>query len=84
MMTATRKPKPRRTEVRATYRFAPDVKNGITKTSETANRSENLQAEYLIKLGLLAVAGIDTTKLTIGQITDKFDELYGDSEAGSI
>ena len=76
MTALLRKAKQKRDEIKVTYRVVPDVKNAILRTSEDANRSENLQAEYLIKLGLLAIAGIDTTKLTSGQITDKFDTLY--------
>ena len=76
MTALLRKAKQKRDEIKVTYRVVPDVKNAILRTSEDANRSENLQAEYLIKLGLLAIAGIDTTKLTSGQITDKFDALY--------
>ena len=77
MTTLLRMAKQKREEIKVTYRVVPDVKSAILRTSEGANRSENLQAEYLIKLGLLAIAGIDTTKMTAGQITDKFAEIYG-------
>ena len=79
-MTTTRKPKAKREMIKTAYRLLPAIKYGVSRTSDVAHRSENAQVEYLLKLGLLAIAGIEPTKLTAGQITDKFDELYGNSE----
>lgn len=71
-----RKPKGKRDEIKVTYRLAPAVKNGIITTAEITKRSENLHAEYLLMLGLLAIAGIDTTKLTPQEVDSKFTEIY--------
>ncbi len=75
-----RKPKPKREEIKVNYRLAPDVKNGVANTADIAGRSENLQAEYLLKLGLLAVKGIDTTKMNDEEILNRFMQIYGEIE----
>lgn len=72
-----RKPKPKREEIKVNYRLAPDVKNGVSSTAEIAARSENLQAEYLLKIGLLSVKGVDVTKLGDEEIVNQFNRLYG-------
>ncbi|HEY9894756.1 MAG TPA: hypothetical protein V6D34_04975 [Candidatus Sericytochromatia bacterium] len=45
-------PRKKRDEVRTNYRLEPDVKKQITDTADEDGRSENMQAEYLIRLGL--------------------------------
>ncbi len=70
----------KREEIRSTYRFQPEVKKAIEKTSEIANRSENLQAEYLIRLGLLVIAGEEPAKMTEQQIMESFNKIYGVAE----
>jgi len=45
-------PRKKREEVKISYRFAPEVKAQIEEAAEEDGRSENLQAEYLLKLGL--------------------------------
>lgn len=73
-----RKPKPKREEIKVNYRLAPDVKNGVAATAEIAGRSENLQAEYLLKLGLLSVKGVDTTKMNDEEVITHFNKFYGE------
>lgn len=75
-----RKPKTKREEIKVNYRLAPEVKNGVANTAEIAGRSENLQAEHLLRLGLLAVKGIDTTKMNDEQILNQFMQIYGGNE----
>lgn len=65
---------------KATYRLDEKVKNGINTTAEMQGRSENMQAEYLLKLGLLANSGVDTTKLNALEVVNKFDEVFGAEE----
>lgn len=80
MLVATempRKPKPRREEIKVNYRLAPEVKNGVFTASEISGRSENLQAEYLLKVGLLAIKNIDISKMTDEEINVKFSSIYG-------
>lgn len=79
-LSMPRKPKPKREEIKVNYRLAPDVKNGVAVTAEIAGRSENLQAEHLLKLGLLAVKGIDATKITDEEINIQFNKIYGNEE----
>jgi|GEM_PF-1134381 len=45
-------PRKKREEVKTNYRLAPEVKAQIAETAEEDGRSENLQAEHLIRLGL--------------------------------
>lgn len=72
-----RKPKPKREEIKVNYRLDPVVKNGVYTTSEMSGRSENLQAEYLLKVGLLAIKKIDTSNLTDAEINEKLVSIYG-------
>lgn len=51
-MTCTLMPRKKREEIKATYRLAPEVKKQVEDSAEEDGRSENLQAEYLLKLGL--------------------------------
>lgn len=76
-----RKPKTKRNEIKVNYRLAPDVKNGVARTAEIARRSENLHAEYLLRLGLLVIKGVDATKLTDEEIFKEFSKLYENEEA---
>ncbi|WP_026082272.1 hypothetical protein [Mastigocladopsis repens] len=69
-----------REETKATYRLLSSVKDGIVRTAQLAGRSENLQAEHLLKLGLLAIAGIDPTRFTPQEIEEAFNNLYGEEE----
>ena len=72
-----RKKKPR-DEVKATYRLDRVVKNGVSYTADVAGRSENLQAEYLLKVGLLIVTGINPSGLTQEDINAKIEDLFGE------
>lgn len=76
-----RKPKAKREEIKVTYRLTPDVKNAVVGTAEVSSRSENLQAEYLLKLGLLSFSGIDVTQLNQQQVSEKFAEIYGETDS---
>lgn len=80
-LSMPRKPKPKREEIKVNYRLAPDVKNGVASTAEIAARSENLQAEYLLKIGLLVVKGIDATKMGDEEIVNQFNKFYGSEES---
>lgn len=75
-----RKPKPKREEIKVNYRLAPDVKNGVFITSEVSGRSENLQAEYLLKIGLLALKNKYLTTMNDEEINKTFIDIYGESE----
>ncbi|MFL9458383.1 hypothetical protein AB0756_39690 [Tolypothrix campylonemoides VB511288_2] len=74
------RPKKQREEVQTTFRVDPVVKRAIEQTAEIATRSVNNHIEYLLKLGLLAFAGIDPNSLSQAQIAAKFEEIYGDKE----
>lgn len=76
-----RKPKAKRNEIKVNYRLAPEVKSGVARTAEIARRSENLHAEYLLRLGLLVIKGVDATKLTDEEIFKEFSKLYENEEA---
>lgn len=69
-----------REEAKVTYRLLSTVKDGIVRTAQLSGRSENLQAEHLLKLGLLAISGVDPTRFTPQEIEDRFNELYGEAE----
>lgn len=62
---------------KATYRFSDTVKRAVVTLAQIDGRSENLQVEYLIKLGSLAHSGIDIAKLSHREVTEKFEELFG-------
>ena len=83
MILSMTKPKRKREEVRTNYRLAPDVKNAVESTAEIASRSENLHAEYLLKLGLIVLAGVNPTRMTHQQVSDQFNELYGNKDVES-
>ncbi len=76
-----RKPKPKREEIKVNYRLIPSVKNNVALSAEKAGRSENLQAEYLMKIGLLFTAGVDISKMNDGEILNKFIEIFGEDES---
>ena len=65
-----------RDEVKATYRLDRVVKNGVSYTADVAGRSENLQAEYLLKVGLLMVTGINPSGLTPEDINARIEDLF--------
>ncbi|NJM20817.1 MAG: hypothetical protein HC874_24980 [Richelia sp. SL_2_1] len=65
---------------KATYRLDEKVKNGVNTTAEMQGRSENMQAEYLLKLGLLANSGINTSTMNALEVVNKFDEIFGADE----
>uniref|UniRef100_A0A0C1QR14 Uncharacterized protein n=1 Tax=Tolypothrix bouteillei VB521301 TaxID=1479485 RepID=A0A0C1QR14_9CYAN len=80
MTLSMARPRKQREEVQTTFRVDPVVKRAIEQTAEVATRSVNNHIEYLIKLGLLAFAGIDPNSLSQAQIAAKFEEIYGDKE----
>lgn len=67
-----------RDEVKTTYRLDRVVKNGVSYTADVAGRSENLQAEYLLKIGLLVVTGIDPLGMTQEDINTRIEELFSE------
>ena len=69
-----------RDEVKATYRFDRTVKDGIAYTAEVAGRSENLQTEYLVKLGLLLVSGMNPKEMTQQEINSNIEDLFSGNE----
>ena len=75
-----RKPKAKREEIKVNYRLVPEVKSNIAASAEIAGRSENLHAEYLLRLGLLANKGIDASKLTDDEMLKKFSQVFGSEE----
>ncbi len=72
----SKKPKSKREEIKVNYRLVPEVKNGVFTTAELSGRSENLQAEYLLKLGLLVIKGINPTAMNPDEINTHFHKLY--------
>jgi hypothetical protein len=77
VITMPRKPKPKRDEIKVSYRLAPEVKTALAESAETSGRSENLQVEYLLKVALLSLKNIDVSKMNDAQINLRFDSLYG-------
>ena len=57
-----------------TYRLMPKVISAVKYIAEKSNRSDNQQAEILIKVGFLQVLGIDISGLNELDILRKFDD----------
>jgi len=51
-MVSTLATKKRRETVTVTYRLSPETKELISKAASEDTRSENLEAEFLLKLGI--------------------------------
>ena len=63
-----------------TYRLAPTVKAAISESAEKHSRSENQQAEFLLKVGYLHTSGVNINGLSDREIIEKFDELTSELE----
>lgn len=77
-----RKPRVKRNATAVTFRLSPLVKAAISVSAEKYSRSENQQAEFLLKVGYIQTSGISTDKMSDGEIIEKFDELA--SELGDF
>lgn len=73
-----RKPRAKRDVVSTTYRFTRDVKDAVAESAEKNNRSENQQAEFLIKVGYLHTFGIDLNNISDRDVIDQFDKLMSE------
>ncbi|MBD2509001.1 hypothetical protein H6G91_17190 [Nostoc muscorum FACHB-395] len=65
----------KREEWKVNYRLAPNVKLAVSKSADIAGRSENLQAEYLLKIGYLHTRGVNTYGMSDLQIVEKFEDV---------
>lgn len=69
-----RKPRPKRGASAITYRLMPSVKEAVKESASRYGRSDNQQAEYLLKIGYLHTLGIDLKNLNDAEILARFDE----------
>lgn len=70
-----RRPRGKRDITPITYRLTPSVKNCVAEIADLIGRSENLQAEFFIKVGYLYSQGVNTYGMSETQIAQKFDEI---------
>jgi|GEM_PF-2861895 len=75
-----RKPRAKRIATSVTYRIAPTVKDCVTISADKYGRSDNQQAEYLLKLGYMHTIGINISSLSEREILEKFDEITMDNK----
>ncbi|MHC5930829.1 GIY-YIG nuclease family protein [Nostoc sp.] len=71
----TRNNRFKRPERKVNYRLDPRVKEAVSQTGRVAGRSENLQAEYFLKVGYLHDLGLNIFGLTEKQIIQKFEDV---------
>ena len=76
--TQQRKSKGRKPVTPVTYRLTPSVKLAVAKVSELTGRSENQQAEQMLKAGYLNANGINVYGMSDIQIAERFDHLTQD------
>lgn len=73
--TMPRRPRPKKDTVAITFRISPNVKRVIAISAQEYGRSENQQTEFLLKVGYLNTAGIETNQMNDKQILEKFEEI---------
>jgi hypothetical protein len=69
-----RKPRAKRDTVPVTYRVMPAVKEAVTYSASKYGRSDNQQAEFLLKIGYLYTLGIKIDGVSDIEILDKFND----------
>jgi hypothetical protein len=75
-----RKTRAKRSATAVTFRLSPSVKTAISESAEKYSRSDNQQAEFLLKVGYLYTSGINLSDMSDREIIEKFDELTAESE----
>lgn len=70
-----RKARIKRGATPVTFRISPFVKAAVAESAEKYGRSENLQAEFLLKVGYLYTSGINISEMSDREIIEKFDEI---------
>ena len=70
-----RKPRPKRGAIAITYRLMPAVKQAVAESAVKYGRSDNQQAEFLLKIGYLHTLGTKISNMSDAEILNKFDEL---------
>lgn len=78
--SSQRKPRARRSSVAITYRLSPSVKKVVSESASKYGRSDNQQAEYLLKIGYLHTLGTDMRAMSDREIIEKFDEVTAEIE----
>jgi hypothetical protein len=70
-----RKPRPKRDATAITYRLIPAVKQAVAESAVRYGRSDNQQAEFLLKVGYLHTLGTKISEMSDAEILNKFDEV---------
>jgi hypothetical protein len=70
-----RKPRPKRGATAITYRLIPAVKQAVAESAVRYGRSDNQQAEFLLKIGYLHTLGTKISDMSDAEILNKFDEV---------
>ena len=73
--TKIRKPRPKRGATAITYRLMPTVKQAVAESAVRYGRSDNQQAEFLLKVGYLHTLGTKISDMSDAEILSKFDEV---------
>jgi hypothetical protein len=77
--TKPRKPRAKRNATAITFRLSPAVKAAISESAEKYSRSDNQQAEFLLKVGYLYTSGVAIGEMSDREIIEKFEEITSES-----
>jgi hypothetical protein len=75
-----RKPRAKRSATAVTFRISPLVKSAIAESATKYGRSDNQQAEFLLKVGYLYATGVNIGDMSDREILEKFDEMTAEHE----
>ena len=79
MPESKRKPRAKKSSISVNYRLTPNVVYAVKESANVHSRSDNLQSEYLLRIGYLHTRGVNVYALSDAEIFAKFEELAPDT-----